>query len=404
MGNAPPSLNSQAPPPTPVVQAPTSGSESFPRFRWRRFRRLVLSVLAILLVANLFLYATWIAFHPSLGSAARVVLGIVAVAAGASFVAASLLTWAYFNWAVRVFYTIAAVWVGLMTFCIFAACASWIVLGIARVAGLEIAPNLIADGFFSAGLLIGIYGVVNAATVRVNRITVKLPNLPERWRGRVAALVSDLHLGHIRNVGFMRRIVARLNRLRPDIVFIAGDLYDGTIVDAKAVAQPWSALSVPLGALYVTGNHEEFSNRAAYLHAVGSAGVRVLNNEKIEIDGLQIIGIHYGETVDAETYRAVLRKAAISQERASVLIVHAPHRLPIAEEAGISLQVSGHTHGGQFPPGSWVAKRVYGPFVHGLHRLGKLLVFTNWGAGTWGPPLRVGTNAEIVLITFEDFL
>jgi predicted MPP superfamily phosphohydrolase len=399
MSNAPRSLNSQASLPTPVVQKPTS--ESFPSFRWRRFRRLVLTVQSILLVANLFLYATWIAFHPSLGFTARVVLGIVAVAAGLSFVAVSLLTWSYFNWVVRVFYTMAAVWVGLMNFCLFAACASWIALGATRVAGLKTAPNLIADGFFSAALLVGLYGVVNAATVRVNRISVKLPNLPERWRGRVAALVSDLHLGHIRNLGFMRRMVARLNQIRPDIVFIAGDLYDGTRVDANALAEPWSALSVPLGALYVTGNHEEFSNRAAYLHAVASAGVRVLNNEKIELDGLQIIGIHYGETVDPEAYRSVLRKAAISPERASVLIVHAPHRLTIAEEAGVSLQVSGHTHGGQFPPGSWVASRVYGPFVHGLHRLGKLLVFTNWGAGTWGPPLRVGTNAEIVLITFE---
>jgi predicted MPP superfamily phosphohydrolase len=289
-----------------------------------------------------------------------------------------------------------------MNFCIFAACASWIALGVAWIAGLEVSPNLIADGFFSAALLVGVYGVINAATVRVNRINVKLPNLPDAWRGRVAALVSDLHLGHIRNIGFMRRMVARLNRLRPDIVFIAGDMYDGTLVDADAVAQPWSALSVPFGAVYVTGNHEEFSNRAGYLHAVASAGVRVLNDEKIELEGLQIIGIHYGETVDPGVYRALLRKAAISRERASVLIVHAPHQLTIAEEAGISLQVSGHTHGGQFPPGSWVASRVYGQFVHGLHRLGKLLVFTNWGAGTWGPPLRVGTNAEIVLITFES--
>ena len=399
MGNTPPSLNSQAPLPTPVVQKPTS--ESFPRFRWRRFRRLVLAVQSILLVANLFLYATWIVFHPALGTTALVVLGIVAVVAGVSFVAASLLTWSYFNWAVRAFYTIAAIWVGLMTFCIFAACASWIALGVARIAGLEIAPELIADGFFSGGLLVGVYGVINAATVRVNRVTVKLPNLPDAWRGRVAALVSDLHLGHIRNIGFMRRVVARLNQARPDIVFIAGDMYDGTVVDANACAQPWSALSVRFGALFVTGNHEEFSNRAGYLHAVAGAGVRVLNDEKIELEGLQIIGIHYGETVDPEVYRAVLRKAAISPERASVLIVHAPHRLPIAEEAGVSLQVSGHTHGGQFPPGSWVAQRVYGEFVHGLHRLGKLLVFTNWGAGTWGPPLRVGTNAEIVLITFE---
>lgn len=399
MGNTPPSLNSQAPPPTPVVQRPTS--ESGPRFRWRRFRRLVLTVQSILLVANLFLYATWISFHPALGTTALVALGIIAVVAGLSFVAASLLTWSYFNWTVRVFYTIAAVWVGLMNFCIFAACASWIVLGAARVADLEIAPNLIADVFFSAGLLVGVYGVINAATVRVNRITVKLPNLPEAWHGRVAALVSDLHLGHIRNLGFLRRMVARLNRLRPDIVFIAGDMYDGTVLDANAVAQPWSALSAPFGALFVTGNHEEFSNRAGYLNAVASAGVRVLNDEKIELDGLQIIGIHYGETVDPEIYRAVLRKAAISPERASVLIVHAPHRLQIAEEAGISLQVSGHTHGGQFPPGSWVASRVYREFVHGLHPLGKLQVFTNWGAGTWGPPLRVGTDAEIVLIKFE---
>ena len=399
MGNAPSSLNSEVPAPAPVVEKPTS--EDVPRFRWQRFRRLVLAVQSILLVANLFLYATWIAFHPSLGATTRVVLGIVALAAGVSFVAASLLTWSYFNWVVRVFYTIAAVWVGLMNFCIFAAGASWIALGVARIAGLEIAPHLIADGLFSAALLVGLYGVINAATVRVNRITVKLPNLPDAWRGRVAALVSDLHLGHIRNVGFMRRMVARLNRMRPDIVFIAGDMYDGTLVDADAVAQPWSALSVPFGALFITGNHEEFSNRAGYLRAVASAGVRVLNDEKIDLDGLQIIGIHYGETVDPDLYRALLRKAAISPERASVLIVHAPHQLAIAQEAGISLQVSGHTHGGQFPPGSWVASRVYGQFVHGLHRLGNLLVFTNWGAGTWGPPLRVGTNAEIVLITFE---
>ena len=306
MGNTPPSLNSQAPLPTPVVQKPTP--ESFPRFRWRRFRRLVLTVQSILLVANLFLYATWIVFHPSLGTTALIVLGIVALVAGVSFVAASLLTWSYFNWIVRVFYTIAAVWVGLMTFCIFAACASWIALGVARVAGLEIAPEIIADGFFSAALLVGVYGVINAATVRINRITVKLPNLPDAWRGRVAALVSDLHLGHIRNVGFMRRMVARLNQARPDIVFIAGDMYDGTVVDADAVAQPWSALSVRFGALFVTGNHEEFSNRAGYLHAVASAGVRVLNDEKIELDGLQIIGIHYGETVDPEVYRACCEK------------------------------------------------------------------------------------------------
>lgn len=217
----------------------------------------------------------------------------------------------------------------------------------------------------------------------------------------MAALVSDTHLGHIRNVGFMRRIVARLNELRPDVIFIAGDMYDGTRANVGPLAEPLSALSAPLGAFYVTGNHEEFTNRDQYLEAVSTAGVRVLNNEKIELQGLQIVGVHYREFVDPVRFRAILRKASIASERPSILIAHAPHRLSIAEGEGISLQVCGHTHGGQFPPGTWVASRIYGAYVHGLHPLGRMLVFTNWGAGTWGPPFRVGTGSEIVLMTFE---
>jgi len=142
---------------------------------------------------------------------------------------------------------------------------------------------------------------------RVTRISIRLPNLPGAWRGRVAALVSDMHLGHVRNVGFMRRIVARVNQLRPDVVFIAGDMYDGTRANVRALAGPWSALSSPLGAFFVTGNHEEFTNRAQYLEAVSKAGVRVLNNEKIELEGLQIIGVHYREFTDPVHFRAILQ-------------------------------------------------------------------------------------------------
>jgi predicted MPP superfamily phosphohydrolase len=358
-------------------------------------------VQSILLFTHWFLYETWIAFHPSFDPATLAILRFVFLLAAGSFVIASFLAWRYFNLAVRVFYTISAVWVGLMTFCVFAAAGCWIVLGLVRLAGLQIAPGQIAGVLFAAGLVVGVYGVVNAAHVRTTRITVKLPNLPPAWRGRVAALVSDMHLGHVRNLRFMRRIVARLNELGPDVVLIAGDMYDGTAANFTALAEPWSALAVPHGALFITGNHEEFTGRGKYLEAVSKAGVRVVNNEKIELDGLQIVGVHYRETTDPGCFRTILRGAAITPDRASVLLVHAPHRLPIAEEAGISFQVCGHTHGGQFPPGSWVASRIYGPYVHGLNRFGRMLVFTNWGAGTWGPPLRVGTHAEIVLFTFE---
>jgi uncharacterized protein len=399
MSDTPSPLQSEASPPRPVAEKPTSLESA--EVTLRRIRGVVLIVQLILLLAHWFLYETWIAFHPSLTPTAIGILRVVFLLAAVSFVVASFLAWSYFNLLVRVFYTIAAVWVGLMTFCLFAAAFSWVVLGVVRLAGLQIASSQIADVLFGLGLLVGIYGVVNAARVRVTRDTVKLPNLPNAWRGRVAALVSDMHLGHVRNVGFMRRIVARLNQLRPDVVFIAGDMYDGTRANVRALAESWSALSVPHGALFIIGNHEEFTGRGKYLEAVSKAGVRVVNNEKIELDGLQIVGVHYRETTDPGHFRAILRGAAIDPDKASVLLVHAPHRLPLAEEAGISLQICGHTHGGQFPPASWIASRIYGPYVHGLHRFGRMLVFTNWGAGTWGPPLRVGTHAEIVLFTFE---
>jgi uncharacterized protein len=399
MGDAYPSLESDASPPPPVAEKPAS--EEFSRVTPRRIRRLVVVLQSILLLANWFLYETWIAFHPFLGTTTHAVLRILLPLAAVSFVIASLLAWRYFNGVVRVFYVISAVWVGLMTFCLFAAAASWIVLALARLARLPIASNQIADGLFAAALLVGIYGLINAARVRVNRISIKLPNLPASWRGRVAALVSDTHLGHVRNLGFMRRIVAKLNQLRPDVVFFVGDMYDGTRANLEALAEPWSGLSVPLGAFFISGNHEEFTNRARYVQAVSKAGVRVLNNEKIELEGLQVIGVHYRELSDPVYFRALLKKASITRERPSILLAHAPHRLPIAEEAGISLLLCGHTHGGQFPPASWITSRIYGPYVHGLHRFGRLLVFTNWGAGTWGPPLRVGTNPEIVLLTFE---
>jgi len=100
-------------------------------------------------------------------------------------------------------------------------------------------------------------------------------------------------------------------------------------------------------------------------------------------------------------FRSVLRHADVDRDRASILLTHAPDRLQIAEEEGFSLQLSGHTHGGQFFPFTWITSHIYGKFVYGLQRLGNLLVYVSYGAGTWGPPLRLGTTPEIVLIQFD---
>jgi uncharacterized protein len=130
--------------------------------------------------------------------------------------------------------------------------------------------------------------------------------------------------------------------------------------------------------------------------------VRVLSNEKVEVDGLQILGVPYRDAVHQGRFASVLHAMGLDRDRASVLLTHAPDHPEIAEAVGISLQLSGHTHLGQFVPWSWMARRVYRQFVYGLSRIGNMQVFTSSGAGTWGPPLRLGSNPEIVMLEFQS--
>jgi len=354
----------------------------------------------VLLLAHFLLYETWI-FSPGHKPAARpfwvaLLLGILSV----TFVPASLLAFRYTNAAVRLFYRIAAVWVGLLSFLFIAMVSSWAIFGLGRLTGFNPNFHRLTEALFGAALIAGLSGVVNASWTRVTRATVRLANLPDAWRGRKAALISDLHLGPVRNGSFLRRMIAMILEEEPHAIFIAGDLYDGTAIDAGKAAEPLSKLTAPHGVYFVAGNHEQFGDDSRYLEAVAAAGVHVLHNEKVEVDGLQIVGVPY-RNAQPKSLASMLRSIGLDRNRASILLTHAPDNPEIAEQAGVSLQLSGHTHLGQFIPWSWIARRIYHQFVYGLSRIGKMQVFTSSGAGTWGPPLRLGSNPEIVVLQFE---
>jgi predicted MPP superfamily phosphohydrolase len=354
-----------------------------------------------LCLTHLLLYETW-TFSPAGGHThqalwIKLVLGFLSV----SFVAASLLAFRYTNVAVRALYKTAAVWVGLLTFLLLGTVSSWFIFGVAQVVGLDMNFHRIVELLFGAAVVAALYGVFNASWTRVTRTKVRLAKLPAAWRGRRAALISDVHLGHVRNGGFLRRMVAKILKEEPDVIFIAGDLYDGMAIDARRAAEPLNELVAPRGVYFVAGNHEQFRDDSKYLHAIAAAGVRVLSNEKVEIDGLQIVGVPFRTATQDGRLASVLRSIRLDRDRASILLTHAPDHPEIAEAAGVSLQLSGHTHLGQFIPWSWIARRIYRQFVYGLSRIGKMQVFTSSGAGTWGPPLRLGSNPEIVVLEFE---
>lgn len=357
----------------------------------------------ILFLAHWFLYATWIEFWPQLGTAGRTDLRIVLLVLAFSFVPAALLSFRSSNSLLRLCYNAAVIWLGFLNFLFLAAIVSWPVWGIVWLAGGRGvgARSSISGSLSAIAVLAAFYGVVNARRIRVRHQAVRLPHLPESWRGRRAVLLSDLHLGNVNGVRFARRMARMAARLSPDIVFLPGDLFDGVKADLDLLLAPLRELQPPLGAYFCTGNHEEFGDPRHYTEPIARAGIHVLDNRKVMVDGVHIAGVNYRDSMQPIRLRNMLEGMHLNGGHPSILLNHVPSRLPIVERAGVSLQLSGHTHGGQIFPYNWITQRVFGKFTYGLNSFGALQVYTSYGAGTWGPPMRVGTHPEIVALEFE---
>ncbi|HVU45089.1 MAG TPA: metallophosphoesterase [Terracidiphilus sp.] len=359
---------------------------------------------AILLLAHWFLFHTWVLFLPDPEPLSQIVLRLAFFALAFLFVAASLVSFRFTSPAIDLFYRVAAVWLGFAHFLFLAACFCWPIWYVARALSPAQAvgsQHIIGLVLVLIALAAVIYGFINARIVRIRRIAIQLPNLPESWRGRRAVLMSDLHLGSINRAGFARRMVALATRFNPHIVFLPGDVFDGTQANLDRLVAPFKEFKPPFGIYFASGNHEEFHDTRQYIAAIAHAGIHVLTNKGVTVDGLHILGITYHESSFPLRVRATLESLSPGPDAASILLNHAPVRLPIVEEAGISLQLSGHTHGGQFFPFNVLTRRIFGRFTHGLHRFGKLQVYTSTGCGTWGPPMRIGTAPEIVVMQFE---
>jgi predicted MPP superfamily phosphohydrolase len=336
--------------------------------------------------------------------AAEESLRAVLLVLSSTFVAAAIASFRYANRLVDLIYWIAALWLGMLNFLFVAACLAWVIdfplsMIVGQAALQAIRPPLIASLSFAA-LLAALYGLVNARIIRHRHITVKLPNLPQTWKGRSALVMSDLHLGNINRRRFSTRLAAVARKLDPSIILIPGDVFDGGRTEPEWLAGPLFELRPPLGTYCVLGNHDEFAGAVRCAHAMQNGGFHVLQEESVDVDGLTLIGVSYRQSTRPVHLRGFLDRLQLNGS-ASVLLQHVPNRLSIIEQAGISLQISGHTHGGQIFPFSWVTHRAFGRFTYGMHKHGSLQVYTSSGAGTWGPPMRVGTNPEVVLLTFE---
>ncbi len=257
--------------------------------------------------------------------------------------------------------------------------------------------------------LVTFVGYVNARRIpRVARVTVPIAGLPAPLHGFTIAQITDLHVGPTIKRAYVAGVVDRLNALQPDVIAVTGDLVDGEVDVLRPHIAPLAGMSARHGVFAVTGNHEYYSGVGPWVSEFERLGMRVLMNEHavLEHDGapLVIAGVtdFSAGKFDAAHTSDPARALAGSPPGVTptVLLAHQPRTAPAAAEAGFDLQLSGHTHGGQFWPWSLFVP-LQQPFTAGLHKLGRLWIYTSRGTGYWGPPKRFGAPSEITLIRLE---
>ncbi|MFA5359650.1 MAG: metallophosphoesterase [Patescibacteria group bacterium] len=360
------------------------------------------AILTVVFAAHYFLFQSLIYF---LGITSRVYLNIlksIFIFLPISFILASILISRFSNILVRLYYIVAASWFGVLLYFTLACLIAYLILFLGKIFSFSVnQKNLIISLFLIATTII-IYGIIAAQNIKIKELKITLPNLPSEWRGKTAVFISDLHLGAIDNYEFAAKVSDQIDNLKPDILFIGGDFYDGQAnVNLNRLAQIFSTIKTPLGKFFVTGNHEEFGDNTKYIDAITKAGINVLDNKMEEINGVQIIGVDYKSAYNKNDYEAILANLKIDKNKPSILLRHVPDKIKVAAKFGISLELCGHAHRGQLFPIQIIEHFLYNGFQYGLKKSENTMVYTSSGTGTWGPPMRILANPEIVKIKFE---
>jgi predicted MPP superfamily phosphohydrolase len=261
-----------------------------------------------------------------------------------------------------------------------------------------------------ATLLLTIFMTVSGLFIARRRpgiVEVRIPvrGLPRALHGFSIAQISDVHVGPTIKRGFVEGVVRRVNNLNADLIAVTGDLVDGSVQQLSVHTAPLAGLASRHGAFFVTGNHEYYSGERAWTAEIRRLGMHVLKNEHVVLkhDGASLVlagvtdySAHHFDPAQRSDPEAALFGAP-GDAGAKILLAHQPSSATAAAQAGFDVQISGHTHGGQFWPWNLFV-HFFQPFTGGLHRLKNLWIYVSRGTGYWGPPNRFGVPSEITRI------
>jgi hypothetical protein len=269
----------------------------------------------------------------------------------------------------------------------------------------EFLRGLSSLGVIGSSSALSAAGVAEARSLpAVQEVDVPFEELPRELEGLRIAQISDLHLGPILGRAWLEGVVAAVNALEPDLVAVTGDLADGHVPDLVDVVAPIAKLRARHGVYFVTGNHEYYWDAEAWIAEVRRLGLTVLQNEQrllvlgqAELVVAGVTDLSARSLLPAQRSDPARALAGAPPGAFKLLLAHQPRSVLAARKLGVDLQLSGHTHGGQFFPWNLVIG-LFHPLAAGLGRFDRTWLYVSRGTGTWGPPLRTGVPAEISLI------
>lgn len=358
---------------------------------------------AILLSGHFFLYFSLVNFLNIVSPNIKLWIGGIFFFLSFSFILSSVLAHYSEGLLARLLYSVFSFWLGVGWNLTMAFLVSWLIVGLTRIGGFNFDYKYLVIGSIIFAILFSIWGAWNAYNPKVKNVTVGIKNLPVEWESKKIIQLSDVHLGHIYGEKFITQIVDKVNQENPDRVFITGDLFDGMDGELEYLVNPLKDINAKDGIYFVTGNHETYLGVSRAKDALKNTAIRTLEDEVVDLDGVQIIGISYPERGAQDSLIGKFEKLKnFNPQSPSILLYHNPSSAKEAQDLGVSLQLAGHSHRGQVFPFGLITYWVYGQYHNGLTKEGDFSIYTSAGTGTWGPMMRTSGRSEITALKLEN--
>lgn len=257
--------------------------------------------------------------------------------------------------------------------------------------------SIVVYSIIAVVVLTIIYSTINAQALEVKHVNIPIKNLK---KPTTIVHLSDIHIGTINNSLYLGKIVKKTNNANPDLVLITGDVFDGSGPIHHETLLPFEEMKAPT--FFSIGNHEVYEGLNKVRSTLSNLSLNLLEDTKVEKEGVQIIAINDPEDRwnDSKTFEEKLKSLALEKEKPAILMYHQPKNWEIAQKLGVDLQLSGHTHNGQIFPFTILAK-IFFPKIYGLYNNDGKYLYVTSGAGTWGPPMRLGSKNEVAVIHLE---